>query len=165
MKALRRGFLCSNFKEYAIPSKAFSFWLAFLQRDLTSGSNVSLLSKWIPRSFSHLLFEMVIQPMLIWVSCDEFVLRMLFIVLLSSSIPVLPVMLFAHVGKRSNSRSQMLLKTGVLINFAVFTGKNLCRSLFLIKFQDWKPEFLFEKGHQHKCFPVNIAKFSRTIFL
>ena len=40
MKALR-SFLCSNFKEYAILAKAFSFWLAFLQRDLTWGSNVS----------------------------------------------------------------------------------------------------------------------------
>ena len=34
MKALR-SFLCSNSKEYAILAKAFSFWLAFLQRDLT----------------------------------------------------------------------------------------------------------------------------------
>ena len=65
MKALRRSFLCSNFKEYAILAKAFSFWLAFLHRNLTWGSNVSLLSKWIPRSFSHLLLEMAISPMLI----------------------------------------------------------------------------------------------------
>ena len=64
MKALR-SFLCSNFKEYAILAKAFSFWLAFLQRDLTWGSDVSLLSKWIPRNFSHLLLEMTISPMLI----------------------------------------------------------------------------------------------------
>ena len=34
MKALI-SFLCSNSKEYAILAKAFSFWLAFLQRDLT----------------------------------------------------------------------------------------------------------------------------------
>ena len=72
MKALR-SFLCSNFKEYAILAKAFSFWLAFLQRDITSGSNVSLSSKCIPRSFSHLLLEIAISPMLILISCVEFV--------------------------------------------------------------------------------------------
>ena len=32
-----------------------------------------------------------------------------------------------------NSRSQMLLKIVVLENFAIFTGKHLCWSLFLIK--------------------------------
>ena len=45
---------------------------------------------------------------------------------MSSSIPMFLVMLLAHVGKRSNSRSQMFSKTGVLKNFAIFTGKNLC---------------------------------------
>ena len=65
MKALRRSFLWSNFKEYATLAKACNFWLAFLQRDLTWGSNVSLLSIWIPRSFSHSLLEMAISPMLI----------------------------------------------------------------------------------------------------
>ena len=37
MKALRRSFLFSNFKENAILAKEFSFWLwlAFLQRDVT----------------------------------------------------------------------------------------------------------------------------------
>ena len=53
MKALRKNFLCSNFKEHAILAKAFSFCLAFLQIDLTWASNVSLLSKWIPRSYLH----------------------------------------------------------------------------------------------------------------
>ena len=38
-----------------------------------------------------------------------------------SSIPMLFVMLFAHGGKSSNSRSQMLFKTGVVKNFAVLT--------------------------------------------
>ena len=84
---------------------------------------------------------------------------------ISSSIPMLLVMLLAHVGKRSNSRSQMFSKTGVLKNFAIFTGKNLCWSLFLIKFQDWRPTFLFKKRLQRRCFSVNIAKFLRTAFL
>ena len=84
---------------------------------------------------------------------------------MSCSIPMFLVMLLAHVGKRSNSRSQMFSKTGVLKNFAIFTGKNLCWSLFLIKFQDWRPTFLFKKRPQRRCFPVNIAKFLRTAFL
>ena len=75
MKALRRGFLCANFKEYAILAKTLSFWQVFLQRDLTWGSNISLLPIWIPRSFSHLLLEMAIPPILIWLSCVEFVRR------------------------------------------------------------------------------------------
>ena len=45
---------------------------------------------------------------------------------MSSSIPMFLVMLLAHVEKRSNSRSQMFSKTGVLKNCAIFTGKNLC---------------------------------------
>ena len=36
---------------------------------------------------------------------------------MSSSIPMLLVMLLAHVGKDSNSRSQMFLKTGLPKDF------------------------------------------------
>ena len=42
---------------------------------------------------------------------------------MSSSIPMFLVTLLAHVGKRSNSRSQMFSRAGVLKNFAIFTGK------------------------------------------
>ena len=84
---------------------------------------------------------------------------------MSSSIPMLLVMLLAHIGKGSNSRSQMFSKTGALKNFAIFTGKNLCWSLFLIKFQDWRPAFLFKKRLQRRCFSVNTAKFLRTAVL
>ena len=73
MNVLRRSFLRSNFKEHAILAKAFSFWPAFLQRDLTWGLNVNLLAIWILRSFSHLLLEMAIPSMLIWIFCVEFV--------------------------------------------------------------------------------------------
>ena len=47
------------------------------------------------------------------------------------------------------SRSQM----GVLKNFAMFTRKHICWSLFLIKLQVFR------------CFPVNTAKFLRAAFL
>ena len=83
----------------------------------------------------------------------------------TSSIPMLLVMLLAHVGKGSNSRSQMFSKTGNLKNFAIFTGKKLCWSLFWRRFQDWRPAFLFKKRLQRRCFSVNIAKFLRTAFL
>ena len=43
------------------------------------------------------------------------------------------------------------VKKGVLRNFARFTGRHLCQSLFL---NSW-----------HRCFPVNFAKFLRTPFL
>ena len=53
-----------------------------------------------------------------------------------------------------SSRSQMLFKIGVPKNFANFTGKNLCLSLFLVT----------KTRVQHRCFPVNFKKFLRTPF-
>ena len=41
--------------------------------------------------------------------------------------------------KMRSSRSQKFFKIGVLKNFAIFTGKHLCWSLFLIKLQVWNP--------------------------
>ena len=74
-----------------------------------------------------------------------------------TSIPMLLVVILAHVRKRSNSCSQMFSKTDVLKNFAIFAGKSLWWSLFLIKFQEWMPASLFEKKLQRRCFSVNIA--------
>ena len=75
----------------------------------------------------------------------------------SSSIP----MVFAHIETSSSetlrsSRSQMFFKIGVLKNFW---------SLFLIKLGPWRLAFLLKKRFQHRCFPVNTAKFLRTAFL
>ena len=84
---------------------------------------------------------------------------------ISSSIPMLLVTLFAHVGKRSNRRSHMFFKTNLLKYFTIFTGKNLWRSLFLIGLKDRRPALLFKKRLQHRCSSVNIAKFLRTAFL
>ena len=83
---------------------------------------------------------------------------------MSSSIPKFLVMLLAHVGKRSNSCLQMISKTDVFKNFAIFTGKKLCWSLFFIKFQDWRLIFLFKKRLQRRCFSVDIARFLRAAF-
>ena len=59
-----------------------------------------------------------------------------------------------------NSRSQMFFKIGVLKNFAVFIGK-----LFFNRVADFRPATILKKRLEHKCFPVNIAKFLRTPIL
>ena len=60
------------------------------------------------------------------------------------------------VRKHSNSRSQKFCKINALKNLAIFTGKHLCWRFFLINF--------IKKRHQHRCFPVNIAKCLSTAF-
>ena len=52
-----------------------------------------------------------------------------------------------------SSRPEVFRKNGVLRYFAKFTGKNLCQSL------------LFNKVAGLRPFPVNFAKFLRTLFL
>ena len=63
----------------------------------------------------------------------------------------------------------MILKQprGAIRNFAKFTWKYLCQSLFLIKLQalGLRPATLLKKRHWRKCFPVNFAKFLTTPFL
>ena len=59
-----------------------------------------------------------------------------------------------RVKYKSSNRRYSIKKT-VLKNFAIFTGRHLCWSLFLIKLMDFR----------HRCFPVNIAKFLRTPIL
>ena len=53
-----------------------------------------------------------------------------------------------------SSRLEVFCEKGVLRNFAKFTGKHLCQSLFFNKVA----------GLWHRCFPVNFAKFLRTPF-
>ena len=61
-------------------------------------------------------------------------------------------------------QKQLLFKIGVLKNFAIFTGKHLCRSIFLIKLQGWNAATLF-KRLQHSSFSVNIANFFKSFFI
>ena len=56
------------------------------------------------------------------------------------------------------------MKKGVLINFAKFTGKNLSQSPFISKVADLRPANLLKNGLWHRSFPVNSAKFLRTLF-
>ena len=44
-----------------------------------------------------------------------------------------------------SSRSQMFLKIGVFKNFTIFTGKQLCWSLFLIKLLGFRPATSFKR--------------------
>ena len=65
-----------------------------------------------------------------------------------------------------NSHERCSIKKGVLRNFAKFTGKHLCQSLFLNKVAGLRlPATLLKKRLQHNCLPVNFAKFPRTPFL
>ena len=54
------------------------------------------------------------------------------------------------------------VRKDVLRNFATFTGKHVCQSLF---FSCSPPATLLKKILRHRCFPVNFAKFLRTPFL
>ena len=57
------------------------------------------------------------------------------------------------------------IKKGVLRNFAKFTGKRLCQSLFFNKVAGQRPAILLKKRLWHRCFTVNFAKCLRTPFL
>ena len=57
-----------------------------------------------------------------------------------------------------NSHRRYSVKKGVLRNFAKFTGKQLCQSIFFNKIS------LLKKRPWHGWFPVNFAKFLRTPF-
>ena len=56
------------------------------------------------------------------------------------------------------------VKKGVLRNLVKFTGKHLCQNLFSSKVTGLRPATLLKKGLWHGCFPVNFAKFLRTLF-
>ena len=55
-------------------------------------------------------------------------------------------------------------KQAFLRFLAIFTGKHLCQSLFFNKVQDHQTCNSIKNRLQHRCFPMNIAKFSRTAF-
>ena len=64
-----------------------------------------------------------------------------------------------------SSHERCPVRKGVLRNFAKFTGKQLCQSLFFNKVAGMKPATLLKKRLCHRCFSVNFAKFLRTPFL
>ena len=88
-----------------------------------------------------------------------FFVIIIFFLLRKCPLHMLLVMFFIHLGKLSNSRSQMFFKAGVLKNFAIFAGKRLCWRLFLIYLQDLRLAFSLKKTFQHGRFPMNIARY------
>ena len=60
---------------------------------------------------------------------------------------------------------QVFCKKGVLRNFAKFTGKHLCQSLFFNKVPSLRAATLLKKRLWYWCFPKNFTKFQRTPFL
>ena len=64
-----------------------------------------------------------------------------------------------------SSRPEVFCKKGVLRNFAKFTGKHLCQSFFFNKVAGLRPATLLKKRLWHRCFPVNLVEFLRTLFL
>ena len=58
-----------------------------------------------------------------------------------------------------NSRPEVFCVKRVFKKFPKFTGKHLCRSLFLDKVAGLS--FLLKKRLRHGCFRVNLAKFLR----
>ena len=54
---------------------------------------------------------------------------------------------------------------GVLRNFEKFTGKHVCQDLFFNKAASLCPTTLLKNILWHRCFPLNFAKFLRTLFL
>ena len=69
-----------------------------------------------------------------------------------------------HPRRSRNCRtscSQIFIKISGLKNFAIFIGKH--QSLFR-KFAGLEARKSIKRRLQHRCFPVNIAKFLRTAF-
>ena len=63
-----------------------------------------------------------------------------------------------NASRDRSSNPEVFCKKGVLRNFAKFTGKHLCQSLF-------QACNFIKKGLQHRSFPVKFVKFLRTPFL
>ena len=64
---------------------------------------------------------------------------------------------------KSRHQRSFLIK-GVLRNFAKFTGKHLCQSLFFNKVAALRPTTLLKRRPWHRCFPVNFTKFLEHLF-
>ena len=62
--------------------------------------------------------------------------------------------------------AQVFCKKAALKTYAELTGKHLCWSLFLIKFQGFRLVILLKRDSETGvCFPANLLKFLRTPIL
>ena len=78
------------------------------------------------------------------------------------SICFCPKLLWKHELNVRSSHRNSSVKKGVFRNFASFTGRQLCWSLFLIELQTFRPANFIEKRLQHRWFPVGFTKCLRT---
>ena len=69
-----------------------------------------------------------------------------------------------HLRQIRSSHPEVFCKTGVLRNFANFTGKHLCQNLFFNKVASLRPPTLLRKRFWHTYFPLNFVKFLRRPF-
>ena len=67
-------------------------------------------------------------------------------------------------GYHQKQPSEVFCKKGVLGNFAKFTGKHMCQSLFFNEVAGSRPATLLKGRPWHRCFPVNFAKISKNTF-
>ena len=64
-----------------------------------------------------------------------------------------------------SSHWRCAIKKGVVKNFAKFTGKHQCQSVFFSKVWDLRPITILKEGPWHRLFSLNFAKCFRTLFL
>ena len=67
--------------------------------------------------------------------------------------------------KNTCARVSFFNSVAGLRNFAKFTGKHLCQSIFFNKVAGLRPSTLLKKRLWQTCFPVNYAKFPRAPFI
>ena len=92
----------------------------------------SLIQSETPASLLIINFEQVIEPFLVLNIFFTFFLSVVDCTFYRSIIKSNCILLLCHVPVRS-SRQELFCKKGVLRNFANFTGKCLCQSLFFKK--------------------------------
>ena len=63
-----------------------------------------------------------------------------------------------------SSHLQMFFKIGVLKNFAIFAGKHLCWSCFLMKLQAWRSAILFKRDSNTGVFLWILQNFQEQLF-
>ena len=73
-------------------------------------------------------------------------------------------MVVVKLDTRFNSHQRCSLKKDVLKNFAKFTGKHLCQSLFLKKVEGLKPTILLKKETLAQFFSCEFCEILRTPF-
>ena len=64
----------------------------------------------------------------------------------------------------SSNSPKAFWKKDILENFANSTGKHQCQSLFFNKVEALSPVTLLKKRLQHRCFPMDFAKYFGVTF-